>query len=490
MPLDRSETKASLNQGVVSGNLARNTTEKSPRYKELDRYDNYYESKQYDKLAPWHEQRSCSGEYVPIRKRKPSIIYNLPQLLVDRASSKLAGSRSFPEMSIPDDEATQELMLLLVKQSKLQVKGVDYAREFLKSGGVFIKFSIINGIFKTDCYNVKYCSPTFDTMTQELLGVRIQYKYRDQEELSKSGKEKLRWFRLDITDSQEILYDNPEVNEYGEAEPVFKVAQTIDHNFGFVPGEWVTNGEAKEKIDGRSILKDILEISDALNYQLSQSDQAITYTQEPQLAFKGMDQDEVDNLIKSSTKVWNLGREGEANFVEISGNGIKLSEDHQKGLSQRAQDLAKVVILDPERLSGVYQSGRAMEVMHAPLVDLIHEVRPWFGDYGIVPLTQKMIIAAVRTVEMGGELAITFPAGYAPKSLDIELKWKPVFEPTMEDIQKVVGIAVQASTANIITRATATKFVAEYFGITDVEAEQAAVIAQPLPPSPFGPFPM
>ena len=43
---------------------------------------------------------------------------------------------------------------------------------------------------------------------------------------------------------------------------------------------------------------------------------------------------------------------------------------------------------------------------------------------------------------------------------------------------------------NIISRKTATKFVAEYFGVKDIELEQKEVIDQPLPPSPFGPFGM
>ncbi len=500
MPLYRSQVKDDLNLGVVADKptgIPRTTTEKSKRYRKLDKYDQYYESKQYDKLRPWSEQRDEStGAYVPIRKRKPCIIYNLPKLFVEKAATKLAGSRQFPKFTVPvpgseeNDELTEQLLDILLTQSKLKVKAQDIAQEMLKSGSVYAGFSVVNGQFQTKFFNGKHCSPAFDEVTGDLEGVRVQYKYDDEQDTDPHGNPKKKWYRWEVDRLKETLYDNPEVKDEEKGEPEFKIVSQIPHLFGFVPGEWIQNGEMTGSIDGKSILEEILAMSDALNYHLSQSDQAITYTMDPQLFFTGMDTHEIDDLIKSATKTWNLGRDGKAQFLEIKGNGLVISKEFQGGISQRAQDMAKVVILDPEKLKGVYQSGKAMEVLHGPFVDLIHELRPWFGDYGLVPLVQKMLGAAILLNARGEGLNITFPKGYQPKSLTVELTWKPVFEPTLEDIQKAVSIASQAATSNIVTRVSATRFVQEYFGIKDPVAEQEAVIAQPLPPSPFGPFPM
>lgn len=502
MPLYRSEVKDRLNLEVVAGGekagtgLKRSTTEKSKRWKVLDRYDQYYQSKQYDKLRPWSDQRDETTQaYIPIRKRKPSVIYSLPRLLVERAASKLVGGRQFPQAVVPviggevtNDELTEQLLALIIKQSKMKVKAVDYAKEFFKSGGVFVSYAVINGVFTLKHYNVKHCSPKFNKLTNELEGVRVQYKYHDEQDIDKNGKPKEKWFRLDIDSQVEVLYDNPEVKATDNGDPHFDVVARVQHGMGFVPGQWIVNGESNDTIDGKSILPAILDIADAINYQLSQHDQALTYTLEPQLVFSGMDEHEIDRLVKSATKAWNLGREGQANFLEINGSGLEMSEQFRGNISQKAQDLAKVVILNPEKLEGVYQSGKAMEVLHAPLVDLIHEVRPWFGEYGLVPLLTKMLVTAINLNMRGEELSITFPEGYEPQSMDIDFEWKPIFEPTLQDIQTTVGIATQASTSNIISRRTATKFVAEYFGIKDIELEQKEVIEQPLPPSPFGPF--
>lgn len=501
MPEFRSQVKSALNTGVISdGNpglsassggddrgLPRTTTEDSPRYKLLDHYDQYFEGTQYDKLRPWDQDRDAgSGQYIPIRKRKPLVSFNISRLFCERASAKLAGHRALPKFTIPSDPDTEELLKLLMKQSKLQVKAIDMAKEFFKHGTVFAKFMVVNGVFKLDTYNAKWCSPKFNEDTGELVGVRIQYKFEDEEAKKKDKKKIMRWYRLDITEMSEILYDNPEVDNESNEEPVFQVKKQVDHELGFVPGEWITMGEKQNKIDGESILFGMTSINDCVNYQLSQSDQAVSYSQEPQMAFSGMSTDEIDNLIKTSTKAWNLGREGQANFIETSGASVEMAKNHMVNLNQKAQDLAKVVILDPERMTGVYQSGEAMKVLHAPLVDLIEESRPWFGDYGLVPLLQKMVGAAIILNERGAELSITFPEGYQPQSLDIELVWKPVFPPTLDDIQKAVNIASGAATANIVARVTATKFVSEYFGIEDAEAEQKIVETQPPPPSPFG----
>lgn len=493
MPLDRSEVKSELNLGVVDQSASEldfpTYSEKTPRFKKLDLFDKYYHSTQYDDKQPWSRSRNDDGTYVPIKDRKPSVIYNIPKLLIERAASKLCGQRAFPKVTIPEDPLTEELVGLLMKASKFKTKAMDFGTHMLKSGAVFVKFAYINGTPKVDVYNPKHCFPIFNESTDQLDAIRIQYKFKDQNAQAKFKKDVWKWFRLDITKNQEVIYDSPEIKQGAESsDPEFEIVEVIDHNLGFVPGEWIVNGEVSGSIDGEAIIEDILPISDAINYQLSQSDQAIMYTQDPQLVFKGMSSEETDDFIRSSTKAWNLGREGEAAFLEIGGSGLEIGKDHEKRLNQKAQDLAKVVILDPERMAGVAQSGRAMEIMHGPFVDLVHEIRPWLGDYGIVPFLQKMVAAAIILVERGESIAIQFPEGYAPVSLEIELIWKPVFEPTLEDIQKVISLAVQASNANLISRKTATTFIQEYFGVVDAEQEQADVIAQPLPPSPFGPF--
>ena len=66
---------------------------------------------------------------------------------------------------------------------------------------------------------------------------------------------------------------------------------------------------------------------------------------------------------------------------------------------------------------------------------------------------------------------MTIPQGYLPKTMDLEFKWPPVFAETNQDLQARVGVAQSASQANLISRVTATKYIADIFNIEDPEEE-------------------
>ena len=82
---------------------------------------------------------------------------------------------------------------------------------------------------------------------------------------------------------------------------------------------------------------------------------------------------------------------------------------------------------------------------------------------------------------------VTIPKGYVPKSLNIKASWPEIFKMTIEDWSKLISLCVQASNANIIARKTATRKVAKFFDIVDIDAEHEEIAAQPVF-NPFGSF--
>jgi hypothetical protein len=280
------------------------------------------------------------------------------------------------------------------------------------------------------------------------------------------------------------LFDNPDATE---REPVFTPVAEAVHELGFVQGEWFRTSEDKHSPDGHSLISDILDFCDELNYNFSQSSQAISYAQEPQLTVSGMDVDEIDKLIRSSQKAWNLGRQGVAQFVEANMSGVEAADNFRNIVRQNVGDLARVVLLDPEKIVGHAQSAKAMEVMHGPLVELVDELRPMI-EKSILDLVTRMAVAFFIFKARGADdLAIVVPDGWMPASLNISASWPPIFPMTMEDIQKKVSIAVQAGNASIISRETLTRWVAKDFGIENIDEEIAKVASQPVI-NPFGAF--
>lgn len=465
--------------GIIAGNGGQ--TVPKVRSAKLDLYDSYVESTQYDKLQPW-ESSSCDEGYVPIRKRKPRVVYDFPKRIITTFASKMAGHSVFPEFKINGTEQSQlddnEFLQILLKATKLESILPEAMRRMGTSGSVLLRFRINDlGAIRTEVFNAKYCYPEFDD-NGELTSVTIKYVYEDVKDIDKeTGKPKQKWYRLDLGMQADVLFDNPEYED--NEEPIFSPVSTAQHDLGYVQAEWFRMCEDRHTVDGPSLLEGgVLSLFDEINYSLSQSSQAISYAQEPQVAFSGMDVDEIDTLVKSSTKGWNLGRDGKAEFIEANLGGVEVAGKERDKLRLAIQDVTRVVLHDPEKMSGTAQSGKALEQLNAPLVDLIMEVRP-LVEARLVSLMLKIGIATARNVKMGLPAPVNVPQGYVPLNFPtMDLEWPPVFAPTQEDIQKKVQTAVQASNANLIARVTATKYIAANFGVTDIEAEQGIVDTQ------------
>jgi hypothetical protein len=264
-----------------------------------------------------------------------------------------------------------------------------------------------------------------------------------------------------------------------QEEPIFTPVEQADHGFGFVQGEWFRTSEDRTSPDGLSLIHPVLGFIDSINYSLSQADQAVAYSHEPQLGVKGMDETELENLIHSSTKAWNLGREGSAEFIEANLGGVEKGIELRDKMRLGIQDITRIIMLDPEKMQSAAQSGKAMEVMHGPLVELVEELRAQVEDR-IKALCLKMSAALVILRDRGFEEVLTFPPAWQPTSWNVTLTWHPIFPPTIEDLQKKVSVGVQVANASIISRETVMRFIAKDFGVENIEEEAAKVAAQPV----------
>lgn len=478
----RAELRAANNLGTIMSSTKNQM--KKLRKPELELFDAYYESRQYDSLAPWDTTNEADGSYVPVRKRKPRLQYSYAKVLCSRLASKLVGTRTFPSFNVELDPDTQEYLRLVIKTSGLKAKIVEPVRRALAAGSSLVRFSIVNGQWKIQHFLAKWCFPEFDNLGN-LEFVKIQYVYDDENDRDQKNQPKKKWFRMDLGKFADTLYDNPEYKQDVD-NPVFTPVATANHELGFVQGEWIKTSEVPNSADGYSVICDIMDFIDELNYSLSQSSTAIQYNQDPQLTIKGMDEDEMEKLIRSSMKAWNLGREGEAGFLEAGMSGVEAANEFRDKIRSNVQDITRVILLDPEKIVGSAQSAKAMEVLHGPMVELIEELRPQMEKH-LTNLVLKMAMTNLIIDSRGGEAPIPIPPGYKPQSLDITVGWPEIFAPTMQDLQQKVSIAVSAASGNLISRETMTKWLAKEFNVENIEEELAKIAAQPVI-NPFGGF--
>jgi len=453
------------------------------RKDKLDIYDQYYENCQYDNLQDW-ETAVKADVYVPVRDRKPRIIYNMAKILVDKVTAKLCGQKVFPKFTIEDDPDDTEFFRTIIKASSLRRNLIEPVRHALISGSSFIRYFLVDGNLELEWANAKYCYPKFDAIG-ELEEIEIKYVFEDWEDVDAKGDPKLKWYRLVLTKMSDTLSDTPDY--ISGAKPTFTDVEVNQHNLGWVQGEWLPTSKNKFDPDGPSLFGDILGFIDDANYSLSQSSQAVGYNQEPQLGVKGIDEEELDTLIRSSQKAWNLGKDGEAKFIESALEGVKQATEVRGDNRNRMLEVVRVVLQDPEKIAGNAQSGSALEILNAPLIELIDELRSVF-EPKFKNLILKMSLTCLMYNAKGEQTAIETPPGYMPTSMDLTAQWPAIFPPTLTDIQMMCTSAVAVAGANIISRETLTRWLAPVFNIENVDEELEKIESQPPPPNPFGDF--
>jgi hypothetical protein len=451
--------------------------QKSKKYRnqELKKIADYYENSQYDHLSNWDEAE-CSESYIPIMKRKPKIIYTLPEIIVDRLTSKLVGSNVFPSMTIEDDEDTTFLIGLIQDATSFKSKILQAVKKYVAFGSAFIRFKFVEGQPVIEHYNSMYCYPEFND-AGELLSIEIKYVYEDWEDLDERGKPIEKWYKLYLGQMFDVIYDNPKFSADGN-DPIFSEISRNEHELGFVQGEWLKTTDERHGPDGKGIIKPIFDLVDSINYNLSGTDKATTYGLDPQPVFSGLTEEELEDLIKSSSKGWALGRDGNANFLEVGGAGVQRAHETLSIFDKKAQDTARVLILDPEKIVGSAQSAKAMEVLHGPMIELIYELRPGL-EKSITSLLTKITMACLIYNFRGFGLTITMPKQYKPKSMQIKVSWGEIFPKTMMDLQQKVQTAAAAANANLISRETAIRFIAKDFNVENIELELEKINTQP-----------
>lgn len=473
----RSEKRANNNLGVVlnSGSV------KKGRSQKLATVESYVNNTAYDGLIDWDSAVACAKEnYVPVSKRKPKIIYPFAEVFGERISSKLAGYSCFPKITIEDDKESDYFLQLLIQGAFLKARMLSAAKIMAIYNSVFVRFYMANGVVKVESYNPNYCYPTFSD-DGKLESVEVKYVY-DSGEVDNQGKPICRWYKLLLSTESDIEYDSPEHDPNTSAEPEFQEVSRNDHGLGFVQGEWFSVGESMYSPDGdrEPFIFKIKGFIDAINYNLSQTETATKYGLDPQLVITGMDSEDIDTLVKSSASSWALGRDGDAKFLEVNGNGVKTGGEVRLDFYQKVQDIARVIMLDPEKISGSAQSAKAMEVLHGPMVELINELRPWF-EKGYSALVEKIYTVVVLMNQLGFQTQFVMPEGWTPASMTMKVIWPPIFELTTQDKQQIVSLGIQASNANIISRDTALRWMQSQgvdFGVEDFELEQQKISGQ------------
>lgn len=514
------------------------------RYRDLDRLDAYYQGTQYDGRPDWWTGLNSSGEQVPLRERKPCVIYPLPKAAVNQATRFTVGEGRFPtikaepvepedalvpEMALTEDEAETLTTFVgeVCRQLRLKSAALGMMRRGLSSGSCCVVLGVRKGRFVLETPNARDCHPEFVDGDPRGELARVVWCYRfDKTVRLRDGSfvSKTFLFRRDVTRERFVVYEDAELPEIPGMSVQWKEDpnRTIVHGFGFCPAVWIRNAPKEgTAIDGASLYADLEDEFDALNFALSQRHRGVHFFGTPQAYETGVGEDEKPGVVGRTSRppkevdgdpfargnrekhrmgparmyrpdmIWSFKGPAQLGILETSGRAFEVATKHVADVRSRILEAIDVVLLDPTTVAGKGEiSAKALQILFYPLLALVDELREqWWEDGFERILSMCLRIVAVvasrgsegkerlllpgvdRVAPILDRCFLDTPAGRMWIPPRLTPAWGDYFSPSNSDVKEAVDAADAAKQAGLIRPETASRYVAPYFGVHDVEAE-------------------
>ena len=429
----------------------------------------------YDVLPyDFHEERTSLGEYIPLRKRKPSVKYPLCRVVVEDSVALLFSEGHFPTVDCPDRTA-QLSLARVIRDARLNLVMTDAAIRG-SIGSVAILMTVLKGRIFFHTMDTKYLNPTWDpTEPDTLLTLAEKYKVSGKQ-LARNGYQESDptqdyWFqRLWDRDSEVWYYPQPVGMT---ASPEIDPDRTVHHGLGFVPAVWIRNlpgfSSTGDPNDGACTFRAALDTQIEIEYQLSQAGRGLKYSSDPTLLLKEPFGSDVD-IVKGAGNALVVGEKGDARLLEIGGTAAAAVIEYVRTLRELALESIHGNRASPERLSAA-QSGRALELMNQGLLWLADNLRITYGEIALLCLARMVVRASGRyTLHADGE---ELPR--MDPTVPLSLKWPRWYPSSANDRQLDAATLATLMHSGQISRATAVKSIADTYDIDNVAAELAQI---------------
>lgn len=404
---------------------------KNPRYLRLYLLNLWLDGEFYDHIRhPFVQEKTSTNTYIPISKRRPHFVFNVPRQVALKVARKLFAGRQKPGLVSENAELLTAAASLLEEgffdtemldaAVKASIGAVCMSFDFKKDGA-----GVLRIVFET--HRSRDCFPEFDglgelrklTITSICFGqdfFESGYTHDYKGEPLKAGD---RYWCVRVLDLDSNRWFKPiPFEEYDptKVEDRKKLKEDEDrttlHNLKFVFAHWMVNKTgAKSKVDGCCAWETALSSCIVLDMTLSQLFRGVWYSVAPTPVFKGklinQTEGEDGNTVVAGPAnavqfaagtrdpAGNSIDGGDAHLLETNGAGMKEGREAcelgRKYILEQIQSSRK----DPDRMRTSAMSGSAMEQMDEDSIDLIQDMRTAIGDQGGLVVTKKALMAAV-----------------------------------------------------------------------------------------------
>lgn len=437
-------------------------------------YNTILDGTQYDVLPhSFHTERNDADEYIPLRKRRPSVRYALCRAVVDDSVGLLFSEEHFPAATC-ENVTTAEALAAIVKDCDLNEIMIDAATRG-SVGSVAIQMRVLKQRLFFRVLTTQYLTPKWqDDAPDTLESVTEKYKTTGAAlqaigyTIADDNLGADYWFQRvwDSSGEQWFVPWTVRGQEKGFV-PQIDADRSKPHALGFVPIVWIKNLPGGDDIDGACTFKLAIDTSIEIDYLLSQGGRALKYASDPTLIIKEPASGSGGQMLKGAGTAIVVDKDGDAKLLEMSGGATDALLEFTRLARQVALESIHGNKADSDKIAAA-QSGRAMELMNQALIWLADKLRISYGEKALRSLL-KMIAQASNKIPLKDSEGGDIPK--IPMDKPIGLQWPAWYAPTWTDKTNEATTLTSLTGAGLLSKETATRSIAPQF---DIEVEQLA----------------
>lgn len=440
------------------------------RTRRLDILTRVLEGRLYDALPyEFHEERGMGGEYIPLRRRRPSVRYPLAKIVVDDSLSLVFGEGHFPTIEC-DDPHTRAVLGDIAQECALNQAMLEAALRG-SVGSVAVLLRVLGGRVFVHVLPSLYLTPVWRAdAPDQLLSVTEAYKVSGAV-LASQGYDiddpvADFWFQRQWDSDTETWFVPNKVLD-GLPSEIDEV-RSVQHGLGFVPVVWIKNLPGGDDIDGACTFRAAVETSIEIDYQLSQAGRGLKYSSDPTLLIR--EPAAVDGeLVRGAGNALVVSEKGDAKLLEIGGTAANAVIEYVRFLRELALEGVHGNRASADRLSAP-QSGRALELMNQGLIWLADNLRVSYGNALLRLMAMIVKASAIYSLNVKGATLDPLDA-----TVRINLRWPRWYPPDAPDRQSDATTLTTLVDGGLLSRETAVKSIADVYDVDNVAAELSRI---------------
>jgi len=440
----------------------------------------------------------ANNQVAPLKFRRPSAPYHLCKVIVDRFTSLLFSEKRHPELTVEGDELSEDFVQAIAEAGRLWPTMM-MARTFGGAcGSVAVGFQFIDGRPYFEVHDPRWVFPKFsDRTTLELEALEKRYVF--YQEMWDPEEERYVqmpfWYRRVIDTEKDVIYKPCPVGDGSEPDWSSLKDKEVIHNFGFCPAVWIQNIPVVGDIDGLSDCHGTYDMMEQIDSLYSQSQKGIIANCDPTLVISS--EGEMDSVSTGSDNAIHVPG-GTVSYLELQGAGSRAAREQAKEYRSMVLEVNQCFLEGDSTAAAM--TATEVERRYSSMLAKADILREQYGERGVKPLMKKVVLAVKKLTApaiIGGQIQrriVNLPKrvvmdeeGKVIKretrrlgsdSQSIGLDWPKYFEPSAQDIQQAVGAASAAKSAGLIDQEHASRSVAPFFGVEDLQAMLAILKAE------------